>query len=322
MNKLMIMAVIMLVLSVSAHASYFNTDRPQKIIGVFVTEREHIDEIEAFSNAFGFAPNSVNEITHYLDANQRKLLSVISISKLLFDDDSGMYHHNVSAIIDAIEKSRVNNPEILFLMDEPLWWVRNACNEFGKPQACQDVANRYVETLSTMRTVGQLLRKQFPGSGVMHIEAWAELVQQKQAFPHEHVIMLDDAEYLGFNCYGNFDYCGSLKYGYNSQVEYGTWVWETMQAFEATNPIGRKLYLVPGSFLAVEHFDSVQAILDQMAMYTYVVDLHEKIAGLGVFLWGDMVESNKPFIGARNIPSVVNFLVFISKIFGIENKNE
>lgn len=123
----------------------------------------------------------------------------------------------------------------------PLWTIRKACRE-GKPKACHDIENRYAETLSTLRSVGRLLRQQFPGGGVIHIEAWAELVLQKQAYPDELAIMLDDAEYLGFDCYGNFYFCGSPELGYYSQIEYGSGVWDTMQALESANPIGRKFF--------------------------------------------------------------------------------
>lgn len=313
--------IVMLLIPIDIYASYFNTDRPQKIIGSFLNEVEHIHEIRMFSNAFGFVPRTANEITQYFDANVHKMLPVITISNLLFEKETGMYQHDVNAIIDAIEKSSLSHREILFLMDEPLWWVRNACEE-GKPKACYDVENRYVETLATLRLVGQLLRKQFSGSGVIHIEAWAELVLQKNTHPGEDVIMLDDAEYLGFDCYGDFDYCGSPEYGYSSQIDYGTWVWEAMHTLESINPIGRKLFLVPGSFLADQHFASIKAIMDQMYIYAYILSQSNKIGGFGIFLWGDMVENEKNFIGARNISLVANFIAFVAEYFGVENKSE
>lgn len=320
MSKLLIMAVI-LVFSLNIHASYFKTDRPQKIFGSFLTDPEQINEVIAFSNAFGAAPRTADEITQYLDANVYKMLPVIAINHFLFDQETGMYHDDVSTIVEAIEKSSIRTSEILFLMDEPLWWVRNACEE-GKADACGEVESRYVGTLSTMRVIGQLLRKQFPGSGVIHIEAWAELVLQKQTSPHESVIILDDAEYVGFNCYGHFDSCGSADHGYNSQIAYGTWVWDAMHALESTNPIGRKLFLVPASFLADQHFDGIQSILDQMAMYAQILRLSDWIGGFGVFLWGDMTENNKHFAGARTIYPVANFLAYIANYFGIRNNEE
>lgn len=320
MKKLMMMTV-MLMFSLNGYTSYFNTDRRQKIFGLFLTEPGQINEVRSFSNAFGVAPKNASEITYYLDANVHQLLPVIAINHFLFDQETGMYHDDVSLIVEAIDKSGIPTTEILFLMDEPLWQVRIAC-EKGKDEACGEVESRYAATLATMQIIGQSLRKQFPGSGIIHIESWAELVLQKQTFPQEHVIILDDVEYVGFNCYGHFDYCGSREYGYNSQLVYGTWVWDAMHALESINPIGRKLFLVPGSFLADEHFDSIQTILDQIAMYAQILKLSNLIGGFGVFLWGDMTENNKYITGARNIYQVANFLAFIANYFEIGNDEE
>lgn len=321
MSQRIVFIVVTLLVSMNAYGSYFNTDRPQKIIGSFLTQVEHIEEIKAFSNAFGAAPATAGEITQYLDANTHQMLPVITISSLLFDKRTGMYRDDPDAIIAAIEESSIRHDEMLFLMDEPLSTVREACAK-GKSRACRDVGNRYVETLSTLRLVGQLLRQQFPGSGVIHIEAWVELVQQKKQYPDEHVVMLDDAEYLGFDCYGDFDYCGSPEHGYNSQIEYGTWVWDAMRALESSNPIGRKLFLVPGSFLADQNFDSELAILNQMNTYAHILHQHDSIGGFGIFLWGDIIENGKPFTGARGIRDIVDFIAFIARHFGVGHKTE
>lgn len=321
MNKRIAFIVVTLLISMDTYGSYFNTNRLQKIIGPFLTEVGHIQEIRTFSNAFGFTPKTASEITQYLDANTHKMLPVVTISSLLFDKETGMYRNDPNAIIDAIEKSIIRPDEILFLMDEPLAAVRGAC-EKGKSEACRDVEGRYVGTLLTLRSVGQLLRKQFPGSGVVHIEAWTELVQQKKQYPNENVIMLDDAEYLGFDCYGNFDYCGSAEHGYYSQIEYGTGVWDAMHALESTNPIGRKMFLVTGAFLADQIFDSAEAIQEQMYTYAYILDQHDKLGGLGIFLWSDMVENGKPFTGARSIRAIADFIVLIAQYFGVGNRIE
>ncbi len=308
--------VITLLVSMNTYGAYFNTDRPQKIIGPFLVDVEHIEEVKAFSNAFGVEPKTASDITQYLDANTYKMLPVITISSLLFDKETGMYRNDPDAIINAIEKSKIRPNEMLFLMDEPLMAVRAACGK-GKSEACRDVEGRYVETLTTLRLVGQRLRKQFLGSGVIHIEAWTELAQQKKQYPNENVIMLDDAEYLGFDCYGDFDYCGSQQHGYNSQFTYGTWVWDAMHALESTHSIGRKMFLVTGAFLADQNFSSAEAIQQQMYNYAYILSQHDKLGGLGIFLWSDMIENGKPFTGARNIPTIVKFINLIARYFGV-----
>lgn len=311
--------MLIMIVSNVATANYFNTQRLQKVFGLFVTEKSQIQEINSFSNAFAFAPTSVREITQYLDENKGSMLPVISISRLLLDEQTGMYHSDVTSITEAITKAKHKDAEILFLMDEPLWWIRRACEDKGKVEACLEVVNRYAETLSTFRVVGQLLRKHFPGSGVMHIEAWAELILQKKAYPEENVIMLDDAEYLGFDCYGEIDYCGSEEYGYHSQFKYGTWVWDAMLTMESQHAIGRKLFLIPGTFLANGHFVDIDTLINQIGFYAWILSQSDKIGGFGAFLWGDMVENNKPFTGGRNISQVTDFIKFIAKYYGTKN---
>ncbi len=317
MTRSLMVAMLLMLLSGISVANYFNTHRTHKIIGSYITNQSQIHEISSFSNAFSFTPQFAEEITRYLDENKGKLLPVISIGRLLFDEATGLYHHDVGAIIQAIEKSKHIAGEILFLMDEPLWWIRDACTKKGKLEACLDIKNNYVETLSTFRTVGQLLRKQFPGSGIMHIEAWAELAIQKKERPDDQVIMLDDAEYLGFDCYGDINSCGSAEYGFHSQLEYGTWVWNAMLAMEAQQAIGRKLFVIPGTFIAPDHFEELDSLLYQMEFYAWILGQSERIGGFGAFLWGDMIENNKPFTGGRNIFQVTNFLKFIARYYGI-----
>ena len=309
--------ILMMLISNIAIANYFNTHRSQKIIGSFVAEKSQIQEINSFSNAFAFAPASATEITQYLDENKDRMLPVIRISQLLLDEQTGMYHHDITSIIEAIAKAKYKDTEILFLMDEPLWWIRRACEEKGKAEACLDVANRYVETLSTFRIIGQLLREHLPGAGIMHIEAWAELVLQKKAYPEDNVIMLDDAEYLGFDCYVDIEFCGSDEYGYHSQFEYGTWVWDAMLAMESQQAIGRKLFVIPGTFLADGHFADIDTLINQIGFCGWILNQSDKIGGFGAFLWGDMVENNKSFTGGRNILQVTNFLKFIARYYGV-----
>ncbi len=308
MYGLIIMSLLLMLTSESATADYFNTNRSSKIFGAFLTNIAHIDEVTAYSNAFGFAPRNTNEITRFLDANKNKLIPVIKINHLLLNKKTGVYHHNINKIINAIEKSNISDREILFLMDEPLWSIRTECKKKNKTAACMEVENRYIDTIDTLRIAGELLREKFPGSGVIHIEAWAELAIQKKEYPAENVIMLNDAEYLGFDCYGAIDYCGSTEYGFHSHIDYGTWVWETMIAMESHNEIGRKLFLVPGTFLADGYFADDVEIIEQLEVYAWIMHHFNKIGGFGAFLWSDMMEDNKYFIGARNILSVTEYL--------------
>ncbi len=314
--------IIGLVLLVTnGHAAYFNTDRTQKIMGSFLTEAWQIDEIRGFSNAFAFIPKTPSEIGDYLNVNQYGLLNVITIDKLLFDRERGLYHTDVRNIIQAIRDASGQGEEMLFMMDEPLWTVRNACMA-GKKTACDEVENGYTETLATLRTVGQQLRQEFPGSGVMHIEAWAELVLQKKQRPDANVIMLDDAEYLGFDCYGKFDRCGSDEYGYYPQLNFGIEVWNTLHALEADNPIGRKMFLIPGAFFNERFFKNTNEIKDQLFRHAQLLDQYDKVAGFGIFLWGDMQENNEIFQGARGLQDVVDYIIAIADYFKIGNSRQ
>ncbi len=306
----------LLLLVTNGYASYFNTDRPQKIMGLLLTEVGQIDEIRGFSNAFVFIPRAPGEITDYLNANQYGLLNIISIDKLLFDRERGMYHADTRAIISAIQNASRQGEEMLFMMDEPLWAVRNACMA-GRKLACDEIENGYTDTLATLRAVGQQLRQEFPGSGVMHIEAWAELVLQKKKHSDANVIMLDDAEYLGFDCYGKFDRCGSDEYGYYSQVEFGIEVWNTLHALEADNPIGRKMFLVPGAFVNERFFKSTDEIKDQLLAFAQILAQYDKVTGFGIFLWGDMLDDNQVVQGARGLQDVVDYIVAIADYFEI-----
>ncbi len=306
----------LLLLVTNGHASYFNTDRPQKIMGSLLTEAWQVDEIRGFSNAFAFIPKTPGEIIDYLNINQYGLLTVISIDKLLFDRERGLYHADTRAIMQAIHDASRQGDEMLFMLDEPLWTVRNACMA-GKKAACDDIENGYTETLATLRTVGQQLRQEFPGSGVMHIEAWTELVLQKKKHPDANVIMLDDVEYLGFDCYGKFDRCGSDEYGYYSQLEFGIEVWNTLHALEADNPIGRKIFLIPGAFLNERFFQNTDEIKEQLFRHAQLLDQYDKVAGFGIFLWGDMMENDQVFQGARGLQAVVDYIIEIAGYFKI-----
>jgi len=319
MGKWVYMSLILMLVSEISVADYFDTNRSQKIFGIYLTDSSQIDEIHSHSNAFGFSPQSAEEITEYLDANKNGLLPVIRINHLLLNKEKGLYHHSVKKIIRAIEKSNTNNQEILFLMDEPLWTIRGECRQRNKLAACTDISNQYIQTLDTLRKAGQKLRKRFPRSGVMHIEAWAELAIQKKTYPNDNVIMLDDAEYLGFDCYGDIEFCGSQDDGHRHQAEYATWVWDVMQAMESRHSINRKLFLVPGTFLADGHFDDVDTVLKQMEFYAWALQLSDKIGGFGAFLWGDMIENGRYFTGARNIHAVANLLALIAEYYDIKN---
>lgn len=190
--------------------NYFNTARSEKLLGVLLTEPDQLDEIAGFSNAFAFVPRQESSITDYLNRNTHELLPVISIGHYFFDKISGSFNaSDVAPIVQAINQSAHTGP-VIFLFDEPLWQIRFSCLG-GHSLACNEAHNNYADTLLQLKKIIRDLRNALPGSGIMHIEAYAELIYQKHAAPLNDVIMLDEAEYLGFDCYGAFENCGIVE---------------------------------------------------------------------------------------------------------------
>ncbi len=188
---------------------YFNTARPEKLMGFSVTEPNQLNDIKSFSNAFSFTPLQPSDITDYLNQNANKLLPIIEIGRFFFDETLQIFNYSdVAPIVQAIEASSHHGP-ILFLIDEPLWHIRFGCLK-GISTACEEINNDYSNTLSIFKKTGRDLRKALPEAGMIHIEAFAELNYQKATNPSGTIILLDDVEYLGFDCYGAFDNCGVI----------------------------------------------------------------------------------------------------------------
>lgn len=188
---------------------YFDTARRDKFFGLLLTESAQLNEVDRFSNAFSFAPAQPSEITDYLNKNLNNLLPVIEIGRFFFDTTRHVFAHSpviVDAIVQAVRTASYRGP-MLFLIDEPLWHIRIPCLT-GVTTACHEIDTGYANTQAAFRKIGQDLRKALPEAGMLHIEAYAELLLQKLDYPYRDVILLDDAEYLGYDCYGPFDSCG------------------------------------------------------------------------------------------------------------------
>lgn len=186
---------------------HFDTNRPEKLLGFALTESSQVNEVVDFSNAFSFSPAQPSEITGYLNQNANRLLPVIEIGRFFFDEEQGLYNYSdILPIIQAVNTS-AHRGAVLFFVDEPLWHIRLACLK-GAVSACQEIDSGYAATLPLFRKLSRNLKKALPGAGMMHIEAYAELLYQKSANPSNNIILLDEAEYLGYDCYGAFDDCG------------------------------------------------------------------------------------------------------------------
>lgn len=133
LNRLIAISLVLVLASQSALANYFNTARSEKIFGIFLTESAQLEEVGTHSNSFGFWPKTLEQITEYLDVNNNRLLPVIRINHFLLDEDTGIYHDDVSGIIAAIEKSTLHGRDILFLwMSRCGTYARSAPNETNR----------------------------------------------------------------------------------------------------------------------------------------------------------------------------------------------
>jgi len=373
---------------------YFSTNRSEKLFGFGLIESNQISEIKDFSNAFAFYPKDLAEVTEYLNKNTEKLIPVIEIGRFLFNPSTGIFENlDIAPLIRTIKNATYQGP-ILFLADEPLWRIRLACFKQNSV-ACNEIDNNYASTLDLFRKIGRELRKALPETGLVHIEAFTELILQKRKNPSANVIMLDNAEYLGYDCYGSFDNCGiadisstflnsdtaslthfsivnsfsnpypenltpykitdpniikflveqlpnfsfsklfkgvdsfldmdkkllffvcdssnaecistnnnSIVSGSMSQNIYIDWVRNALLSMEASNPIGRKILLIPGAFQNFHMFPTENLVIDQINAFTQVLDSSPLYGGMGAFIWGDMQEGSLPFIGARSLQKV------------------
>ncbi|GKS68070.1 hypothetical protein W03_00740 [Nitrosomonas sp. PY1] len=385
---------------------YFSTKPNEKIVGFALNEPSHISEVASFSNAFAFTPKDLNDVTRYLNRNTHNLIPVIEIGRFLFDETTHSFRElDVTPLAQAITASDYQGP-ILFLVDEPLWRLRLSCLN-QNPTACTEITDKYTRTLDIFRKIGAELRKALPGSGMLHIEAFAELIYQKNSNPSDNVILLDDVEYLGYDCYGSFDQCGmtdisnifsdtnnttniaslsivesfsnaypdnlipykitdsnvinfllkelglknlpflkvfqKLPFLFDSdhklnlvcdssnseciiagatsentitssmpQSVYIDWIRNAVLSMETVHPIGRKIFLVPGTFQNFYHFPSENQTIDQINAFAQVFDSSPLFGGMGGFIWGDLQEGPIPFIGAR---SLFNVRLAIADIF-------
>lgn len=187
----------------------FDTRRDEKLIGFMLTRPEHVEEVSTFSNAFSFLPRNIAEVTNYLNRNVNRLTPAIVINPFIFETKQHLVtDEHILALIEAIRSSHHQGP-ILFLLDEPLWHIRSGCLN-GIESACHEITQNYTSTLTTLRKISRDLKKAFPQAGLMHIEAYMELLLQKTDRPSANVIMFDEAEYLGYDCYGAFNNCGPV----------------------------------------------------------------------------------------------------------------
>lgn len=299
---------------VSDSNGYFNTARSQKIAGVLINDPSQVNEVVGFSNAVGFWTTKLSQVTAFLRQNKGRLLPVLELRSFIFDPATGVVREDYLPVIENLARTitRSHSGPVLFLVDEPFWNIRLSCYDKGLPQACAEIRAHYSNTLSQIRIAGKLLRQALPGSGVFGVEAFAELAIQQSQWGQ--LVMLDDAEYLAFDCYGDFESCGGGTYAGVSisaqpMTTYMTWVSETIASLESKNPIGRKLILVPGSFVNTVDFVSEEQTIAHLRSYLRAFDSCPLCGGFTPFLWGNLPGIHDTIVGARSLPNVRSALI-------------
>ncbi len=249
--------------------------------GFLLTELEHIDEVAEFTNAFAYLPNSEQELIDVLTINNGRMMPVIELGRYFWNADTGTYQwRDVSSLIAAIGKH-----QIIAEIDEPFWHIHQSCTS-GKQSACNEIANGYPETQQVFRRLKYEL-----GVQLVHIEAYTVLISHKLMEPDKPVSIIDAADHVGFDCYGDFDDCD----GY-SQTQYGMWI------YEAVRGTTKKIFLVAGSFLKDEHFTTEQQVIDQMRLYFCIYrSAPDFFSALGLFLYAD----TEDFSGAKSHPAIM-----------------
>lgn len=283
---------IIFILAISMSANAFNTNRVEPIIGSLVGKSTDINEIAAFSNTFAFTPKDSKDITKYLNANTNKLLPMIFINHLLFDNKTGVYSHNVDDIVRAITTSKYKFKEIIFTFDEPMWNVRIACFN-GVSKSCGDIGALYATTQADIKIIIDQLKAKLPtvSVGIMHVEAYPELVWQKEDWPWKHIELIPDADYVAFDCYGgSIERCGidsilNRPVGYRHLLDYGNIILEAMLALNEQDHRVRKIMTIPGAFFGKGDLTHEAAVSQLLFYLTITKEYPQYVGGYGVFAW-------------------------------------
>lgn len=239
--------------------------------GALISDKYQIDELAKVSTAFAYSPTSAEDLLDILKYNNGRLVPVIELSKYFWDEIKGLFvYKDLSDILQGTH--------IVVYLDEPMWRIRRACAA-GNHVSCQEINNKFASTQEVFTRI-----KENNSYEILHIEAYLELIKQKQQF--NRVFMLDAADHVGFDCYGSIDNCEG-----HSQWEYGNWVYETIVG---TN---KKMFLTVGAW----HFASIDVVINQINQYFDIYKSNLNLfSGIGVFTWGDF----DGIIGAREIPEL------------------
>jgi len=287
--------------NVVASQKYFDTSK-RKIVGAYSTMgwlspfvEKSFSEIKEFCNAVLFNTTDTNTIKKNL-INSNGTVPVFGLFGSLANPSTGAmypdYVEKASAIAQTISEN-YSGP-VIFEIDEPFWGVRGVCDK-GVQSACDDVILGFPKMLQQLDILAKTIRTIIPGAGFFHVEAYAELIKDKEKFGH--AIFMSDAEYLGFDCYGDVNNCNG-----HPETDYYQWTLDELNALESKNPIGRKIILVPGAFTDPHMFPTAEKALTQFNAFMSFYDSHPNLGGIGVFVWGNIPAEK--IVGFNNVPEL------------------
>lgn len=251
------------------------------LFGIFVTALSQVAEVEPYSNAISFKPESTQETVAYLNEIDNSMVPIVGIDYYYLGAD-GKYSYKDPAPLKAALRSSDHYSKLIFMWDEPCWRGRN------NNQSCQEI-------LDMMSQV----KADFPGVEVFHVEAWAELQAQMIVDGKMHLFL--EAEHIGFDCYSDFFNCAGLTHlWYLSNI---------LAEIEAGNS-NAKLFLVPGAYLGEgNHMNTQEQVVQHIQDYTNFTSMYfercDCISGLGFFTWGNLAG----IYGAKNYVPIQEALI-------------
>jgi hypothetical protein len=250
------------------------------LIGALITEPHQVHEVKEFSNAVAFKPDSLESLQEYLAAINNELTPVILVNDYFLWD--GIIHDSPKQyVLDAIAATGHTGP-IVLCWDEPLMHIRR---QGGDPW----------EAYFQMKQI----QAEWSEFQWLHITSYDEMVRQYQDFGR--LLLLFDAEYVAFNCYGDKDGCGNDEVGYASIDDYLL----VLKAELMRNNSDAKIFLVPGMFSAggTLYTDDEQ----RMDHYYHYLNVYNEnllgIGGFGVFTWGKGPETSAITQAIRDVPA-------------------
>lgn len=297
-----IVALLLLQLSMVCVAYEPILKDQRNIVGMEVRDPAHVDEVVGFTNTVGFRAISAEDLSEYLIAIDNRLVAAPAIGTVFFDGEVYDFT-NVSGIVDAIvtitqESGYVGR--LLFILDEPMWAIRQACDG-GSARACAEIADGYTATLAGFEELAVTLKASWHDAQMYHVEAFAEFWLQETAMGG--IKLIPSIDYVGFDCYGRFHDCGIEGLTGVGRIDQPLAVKIVYDAAKA-QASGAKVILMAGSFTDSTFFPTEQDVIAQLDAYLALYDSSVVFGGFAALSWSSFEEGGRAFTGARDLPGV------------------